>query len=133
MLWWWGSRGACGSQGGALPCIAHPVALPLVRWPRWGPSARIHAGLPGAPTASLLSCLVRNCLPPTCLLCLPRLLQGPEIRTGFLENEQPVKLEQGQELTITTDYSTKGHKNLIAMSYKKLAQVPFRGGGGGGR
>jgi len=48
--------------------------------------------------------------------------KGPEIRTGFLENEQAVKLETGQELTITTDYNTKGNANLIAMSYKKLAQ-----------
>lgn len=35
------------------------------------------------------------------------LLQGPEIRTGFLENEQPVLLEAGHELTVTTDYSIK--------------------------
>lgn len=48
--------------------------------------------------------------------------KGPEIRTGFLENEKPVQLVQGQEITITTDYSIKGNKNLIAMSYKKLAQ-----------
>lgn len=47
--------------------------------------------------------------------------KGPEIRTGFLENGQPVVLEVGQELTITTDYSIKGNKNLIAMSYQKLA------------
>lgn len=33
--------------------------------------------------------------------------QGPEIRTGFLENEQPVLLEAGHELTITTDYGIK--------------------------
>lgn len=31
--------------------------------------------------------------------------KGPEIRTGFLENEQPVVLEAGHELTITTDYT----------------------------
>eukprot|EP00887_Chlorella_sp_A99_P008108 scaffold12.g8108.t1 len=49
--------------------------------------------------------------------------KGPEIRTGFLENEKPVQLVQGQEITITTDYSIKGNKNLIAMSYKKLAQA----------
>ncbi len=41
--------------------------------------------------------------------------QGPEIRTGFLENEQPVLLEQGQEVAITTDYDVKGNKGLIAM------------------
>lgn len=49
--------------------------------------------------------------------------QGPEIRTGFLENEKPVLLEAGQELTITTDYSIKGNKDLISMSYAKLAKV----------
>ncbi len=32
-------------------------------------------------------------------------------------------LEAGQELTITTDYSIKGNKDLISMSYAKLAQV----------
>lgn len=48
--------------------------------------------------------------------------KGPEIRTGFLENEQPVLLEAGVELTITTDYAAKGNKDLIAMSYQKLAQ-----------
>ena len=49
--------------------------------------------------------------------------KGPEIRTGFLENEEAVMLEAGQVVTITTDYEAKGNKNLIAMSYKKLAQV----------
>lgn len=52
-----------------------------------------------------------------------RLAQGPEIRTGFLENEKPVLLEAGHELTITTDYSIKGNKDLISMSYAKLAKV----------
>lgn len=53
--------------------------------------------------------------------------KGPEIRTGFLENEQPVLLEAGQELTITTDYSAKGNKNLISMSYEKLPQDVKKG------
>lgn len=44
-------------------------------------------------------------------------MQGPEIRTGFLENGNPVLLEQGQEVTITTDYTAKGNKNLIAMRW----------------
>eukprot|EP00884_Botryococcus_braunii_P001900 jgi/Botrbrau1/11710/Bobra.0195s0039.1 len=48
--------------------------------------------------------------------------KGPEIRTGFLENEQPVKLVTGNEVTITTDYTIKGNEKLIAMSYKKLAE-----------
>lgn len=49
--------------------------------------------------------------------------QGPEIRTGFLENEQPVVLQAGAELTISTDYALKGNKDMITMSYGKLAQV----------
>ena len=48
--------------------------------------------------------------------------KGPEIRTGFLENEEPIRLTAGDEVTITTDYETKGRPGLIAMSYKKLAQ-----------
>jgi len=47
--------------------------------------------------------------------------KGPEIRTGMLENGKPVQLTSGQEVTITTDYSTAGNSGLIAMSYKKLA------------
>jgi len=47
--------------------------------------------------------------------------KGPEIRTGFLENEEPIRLVAGDEVTITTDYETKGRPGLIAMSYKKLA------------
>ncbi len=50
------------------------------------------------------------------------ILQGPEIRTGFLENEQPVKLTTGKVVTITTDYEQKGNDSLVAMSYKKLAE-----------
>ena len=48
--------------------------------------------------------------------------KGPEIRTGFLENEEPIRLIAGDEVTITTDYEMKGRPGLIAMSYKKLAQ-----------
>lgn len=44
-----------------------------------------------------------------------QLLQGPEIRTGFLENDQPVKLVAGREITITTDYNVKANEKLIAM------------------
>ncbi|MQM14071.1 hypothetical protein Taro_047002 [Colocasia esculenta] len=47
-------------------------------------------------------------------------LQGPEIRTGFLKDGKPVQLKEGQEITISTDYSLKGDENLITMSYKKL-------------
>ena len=44
-------------------------------------------------------------------------LQGPEIRTGFLKDGQPIKLTTGKEITITTDYEAKGHEELIAMRY----------------
>jgi len=47
-------------------------------------------------------------------------LQGPEIRTGFLKDSKPIQLKEGQEITITTDYSIKGDENMISMSYKKL-------------
>jgi hypothetical protein len=42
-------------------------------------------------------------------------LQGPEIRTGFLEGGNPIKLTAGGEVTITTDYEAKGKEGLIAM------------------
>lgn len=48
-------------------------------------------------------------------------VQGPEIRTGFLQDGKPIKLTQGQEITITTDYSIKGDETMISMSYQKLA------------
>lgn len=47
--------------------------------------------------------------------------QGPEIRTGFLKDSKPIQLKQGQEITISIDYSIKGDENVICMSYKKLA------------
>lgn len=47
--------------------------------------------------------------------------QGPEIRTGFLKDSKPIQLKQGQEITISIDYSIKGDENMICMSYKKLA------------
>lgn len=64
----------------------------------------------------------------TRLLCsnnvcvLLEIFQGPEIRTGFLKDGKPVQLEQGREITISTDYSIKGDENTICMSYKKLAE-----------
>ncbi len=43
-------------------------------------------------------------------------MQGPEIRTGFLEKpDEPLKFQTGDEVTITTDYEFKGHKGMIAM------------------
>ncbi|KAJ4898547.1 Pyruvate kinase family protein [Raphanus sativus] len=58
----------------------------------------------------------------TGILCAVMLdTKGPEIRTGFLK-EGKVQLTQGQEITISTDYTLKGDSNTISMSYKKLAE-----------
>lgn len=46
--------------------------------------------------------------------------QGPEIRTGFLKDGKPIQLKEGEEITISTDYSIKGDQEMISMSYKKL-------------
>ncbi|RZC65021.1 hypothetical protein C5167_008707 [Papaver somniferum] len=59
----------------------------------------------------------------TGILCAVMLdTKGPEIRTGFLKDAKPIQLEQGQEITISTDYTLKGDRNTICMSYKKLAE-----------
>ncbi|KAK1650432.1 hypothetical protein QYE76_068237 [Lolium multiflorum] len=58
----------------------------------------------------------------TGILCAVMLdTKGPEIRTGFLKDGKPIKLTQGQEITITTDYTIKGDETMISMSYSKLA------------
>jgi len=46
--------------------------------------------------------------------------KGPEIRTGLLENGEAVHLVMGEEVILTTDYTTAGNKNLIACSYPNL-------------
>ncbi|CAL9038240.1 unnamed protein product [Musa banksii] len=57
----------------------------------------------------------------TQILCAVMLdTKGPEIRTGFLKDGKPIKLTEGQEITINTDYNLKGDENMITMSYKKL-------------
>ncbi|XP_057953346.1 pyruvate kinase, cytosolic isozyme-like isoform X2 [Malania oleifera] len=59
----------------------------------------------------------------TGLLCAVMLdTKGPEIRTGLLKDGKPINLKQGQEITISTDYSIKGDENMICMSYNKLAE-----------
>ncbi|KAG1338865.1 Pyruvate kinase [Cocos nucifera] len=50
------------------------------------------------------------------------MLQGPEIRTGFLKDGKPIRLQKGHEITISTDYGIKGDENMISMSYKKLSE-----------
>ncbi|KAK4409266.1 Pyruvate kinase, cytosolic isozyme, partial [Sesamum angolense] len=65
---------------------------------------------------------LRKAMDNTGILCAVMLdTKGPEIRTGFLKDGKPVLLKQGQEITISTDYSIKGDENTICMSYKKLA------------
>ncbi|KAL5217231.1 hypothetical protein ABZP36_017915 [Zizania latifolia] len=65
---------------------------------------------------------LRQAMDLTGLLCAVMLdTKGPEIRTGFLKDGKPVKLNQGHGITITTDYSIKGDENMISMSYHKLA------------
>jgi pyruvate kinase len=46
--------------------------------------------------------------------------KGPEIRTGLLENHQPIMLEMGQELNIITDYTFLGNTTTISCSYESL-------------
>ncbi|KAK9986775.1 hypothetical protein SO802_031726 [Lithocarpus litseifolius] len=66
---------------------------------------------------------LRTAMNNTGILCAVMLdTKGPEIRTGFLKESKPIQLQQGQEITITTDYSIKGDENLISMSYMKLAE-----------
>ena len=33
--------------------------------------------------------------------------KGPEIRTGFLKDHEPLKLTRGQDLELVTDYSVR--------------------------
>ncbi|CAA0822336.1 Pyruvate kinase family protein [Striga hermonthica] len=70
-------------------------------------------------TLDNLRAAIRN----TGILCAVMLdTKGPEIRTGFLKEGKPVQLQQGQEITITTNYDIKGDEQMISMSYKKLAE-----------
>jgi len=53
--------------------------------------------------------------PLSLLLC-----RGPEIRTGKLVGGKDIELEAGQQLTLTTDYTHVGTKDMIAQSYAEL-------------
>ena len=46
--------------------------------------------------------------------------KGPEIRTGFLQDKQPVTFTAGQDLDIITDYNLIGDQSRLACSYKEL-------------
>ena len=39
-----------------------------------------------------------------------------------MKDGKPIQLKQGQEITITTDYTIKGDDKMISMSYTKLPQ-----------
>eukprot|EP01018_Ginkgo_biloba_P021958 Gb_23818 [translate_table: standard] len=47
--------------------------------------------------------------------------KGPEIRTGFLKDGKPIKLVEGQEIIITTNYDIEGDSSMIGVTYKRLA------------
>ena len=46
--------------------------------------------------------------------------KGPEIRTGYLENDEPVMLHKGDIIRVTMDYSFLGNKDKVAISYAGL-------------
>lgn len=46
--------------------------------------------------------------PPTAQVAILLDTKGPEIRTGFLKDHQPVKLVKGSEVVISTDYEVRG-------------------------
>ena len=54
--------------------------------------------------------------------------KGPEIRTGFLKNHEPVELRLGQELEICTDYTLEGTASRISCSYEHLCSSVEAGG-----
>lgn len=49
--------------------------------------------------------------------------KGPEIRTGLLVDHQPIELQAGQTLQITTDYTVEGDTTRIACSYRSLPET----------
>lgn len=46
--------------------------------------------------------------------------KGPEIRTGYLENDEPVMLHKGDVIRVTMDYSYLGNAKKVAISYPGL-------------
>lgn len=46
--------------------------------------------------------------------------KGPEIRTGYLENDEPVMLHTGDIIRVTMDYSYLGNAKKVAISYPGL-------------
>ena len=61
----------------------------------------------------------------TGLLTSAFFLQGPEIRTGFLQDpDTPVSFTAGRTIMITTDYEHKGDANMISMRCCLLSPAP---------
>lgn len=52
--------------------------------------------------------------------------KGPEIRTGLLENEQPVLLNTGEHIIVTTD-DVPSNATHISLDYKELPQEVEKG------
>mmetsp|Transcript_19353 Transcript_19353/g.29670 ORF Transcript_19353/g.29670 Transcript_19353/m.29670 type:complete len:396 (+) Transcript_19353:156-1343(+) len=50
-------------------------------------------------------------------------MKGPEICTGFLRDNKPIDIVQGQTLKIVTDFAIEGDANKIACSYKSLPKT----------
>ena len=48
--------------------------------------------------------------------------KGPEVRSGFLKNHEPILLEKDQDLIVTTDYAFEGDSTKIACSYPHLCR-----------
>ena len=46
--------------------------------------------------------------------------KSPEIRTGYLKNDEPVMIHTGDKIRITMDYSYLGDANKVAISYPGL-------------
>ncbi|CAM6103922.1 unnamed protein product [Calypogeia fissa] len=66
---------------------------------------------------------LRTAMANTKILCAVLLdTKGPEIRTGMLKDGKPVQIVKDKEITLMTDYETKGDENTIAISYQKLAE-----------
>lgn len=45
--------------------------------------------------------------------------KGPEIRTGFLQTPK-IELKKGNKIVLTSDYSLKGHPELLPLSYEHI-------------
>ena len=56
--------------------------------------------------------------------------KGPEIRTGYLQNDEPVMLHKGDIIRVTMDYSYLGNKDKIANAPVLIVSTFERGKSG---